>query len=214
MPPIGVAPVSVKTYLPGPILGRLASAPTAAPDSGTTCSRFVLYLRPGMIQRSPSTSGHVIAAASILRQAVNSVNRTYAPNGSWRPLAAQMRRNSSSDRILSLDPSLSVLGPIPRTTGEVKSSDLAACQFSTLLTTANTSLAVASPLVSAMLSSRAVIVLRLTELTGRLPSTGTTSRSSRRWYWPAERNLRPSIRRKILATSANVSPSAAVLPCG
>ena len=167
-----------------------------------------------MIHKSPSTSAHVIAAASILRQAVNSVNRTYAPNGSWRPLAAQMRRSSSLERIRSLDPSPSVFGPIPRTTGEVKSSDLAAYQFSTLLMMANTSLAVAAPLVSVMLSRAAVIMLRLTEPMGCLPNTGTTSRSSRRWYWPAERNLRPSIRRNVLAISAKVSPSAAALPCG
>src|SRR5262245_16271708 len=80
-PLIGRAPVLENTNSQLLNLGTSPKIFLAADESGRVTLLFVLYLEPGIVHVSPVNSAHVIAAASSLRVAVSSKNRTSWPHG-------------------------------------------------------------------------------------------------------------------------------------
>src|SRR5215813_13396439 len=80
-PEIARCPSVVKTYSQLLIRGMLSRIFRAAFESGTVTLEPVLYLAAGTTHKSPCNSSHVIALASVRRQAVRSRKRTNCPYG-------------------------------------------------------------------------------------------------------------------------------------
>src|SRR5262249_53099455 len=97
-PEIGVRPSVVNTYSQSLMRGISANTFMAAVDNGSVTSVPVLYLSLGIVHSPPEISDHVIALASVRRQAASNKKRMNCPHGDAKTSAVLHTARTTATR--------------------------------------------------------------------------------------------------------------------